>query len=254
MAQWLTGTLVRSEMVAEDVKSLTFFLPERPAHQPGQHYDLRLTAESGYQAERSYSIASPDEQKGEVEFGVQLLPDGEVSPYLFQLQPGDKVEMRGPIGGHFVWNTGHAGPLILIGGGSGMVPLMCMLRHHMAHLREDSNREIIFLISARTLGHVLYKEELASYSRLDEHLNVVVTLTDKQPPGWPGLKERLSRDVLERTLGKYKNATPAAAAYICGPTPFVEVVANSLTGIGFAPETVKTERFGGAEGTVSKVV
>jgi ferredoxin-NADP reductase len=221
MATWQVGTLITSRMVADDVKSLTFFVPGWIKHQAGQHYDIRLTAENGYQAERSYSVASSPEQEGELEFGVQLLEGGEVSPYLFQMKPGDKVELRGPIGGHFVWSTQAPGPLILIGGGSGMVPLMCMLRHHMAHIREDESRPIVFLISARTLSHVLYKEELTSYSKLNEQLNIVTTLTEQSPPGWPGYNRRIDKQLLEDVLGGYKEKS--ASVFVCGPTPFVEV-------------------------------
>ena len=243
MANWQIGTLIKSQMVAEDVMSLTFSVPGWIKHQAGQHYDIRLTAESGYQAERSYSVASPPAQEGELEFGVQLLPDGEVSPYLFALKPGDQIELRGPIGGHFVWDTQMPDPLILIGGGSGMVPLMCMLRHHMAHIRKDHSRTIVFLISARSLEHVLYREELASYSKIDENFKIVTTLTDKQPPGWPGYSRRVDDLMLDEALGAYKQKQPSI--FVCGPTPFVEVIANGLVNTGFAPEQIRTERFGG---------
>jgi ferredoxin-NADP reductase len=243
MATWHVGTLLKKEMVAANVMSLTFSLADWVIHKPGQHYDIRLTAPDGYQAERSYSAASTPEDIGVVEYGVQLLENGEVSPYLFQLKEGSQVEMRGPIGGHFVWDTSMPGPLILIGGGSGMVPLMAMLRHHMNHLQKDSGREIIFLVSARSLDLVLYKEELKKIEEKDPNVKVVITLTDTPPADWTGYKRRVDKDILVEVLGKIKDNMPMT--YICGPTPFVEAVANHMIGLEFTAHSIKTERFGG---------
>lgn len=239
--QWQVVTLKQSEMVASDVKALTFEVPSWVKHQAGQHYDIRLTSEDGYQAERSYSIASAPEQEGEMEFGIQLLENGEVSPYLFQLKPGDQVEIRGPIGRHFVWNVEMDGPLVLIGGGSGMVPLMAMLRHHLNH--QDDKREIIFLISAQEVERVLYKDELAADQNRDHNLKVVMTLTNSVPPGWTGYMRRVDQQMMEEVFGHLKGKEPRI--YVCGPTPFVEVVANDLVKVGFVSGAIKTERFGG---------
>ncbi len=239
--QWQAVTLKHSEMVASDVKALTFEVKNWVRHQAGQHYDIRLTAEDGYQAERSYSIASAPEKEGEVEFGIQLLENGEVSPYLFQLKPGDQVEIRGPIGRHFVWGTEMDGPLVLIGGGSGMVPLMAMLRHHFN--QSDDRREIIFLVSAQDIGRVLYKDELAADPNRDHNLKVVMTLTNSAPPGWSGYKRRVDQEMMEEVFGHLKEKNPWI--YVCGPTPFVEEVAGDLVTMGFEEERIKTERFGG---------
>ncbi len=240
---WQIGTLVKKGMAADNVMALTFTLPDWKQHEPGQHYDIRLTAPDGYQAERSYSAASAPEEKGIVEYGVELLPGGEVSSYLNALSIGKQVEMRGPLGGHFIWNTSVPGPLILIGGGSGMVPLMAMLRHHMNHLGEDSSREIIFLISSRTEGRVLYKEELADIQKKDPNVKIHITYTDQAPAGWTGYSRRVDRDMLVETLGHTKELMPMT--YICGPTKFVEVVANHMIALSFNPHSIKTERFGG---------
>ncbi len=243
MATWHVGTLLKSEMVAVNVMSLSFKLEDWMRHEAGQHYDIRLTAPGGYMAERSYSAASTPEDEGIVEFGVQLLENGEVSPYLFKLAPGKQIEMRGPIGGHFVWNTEMQGPLILIGGGSGMVPLMAMLRHHMNHLEKDTGREIIFLVSARTIDHVLYRKELEEIQKKDPNVKVVLTITDNPPEGWTGYKRRVDRDMLTEVLGKIQEKNPLT--YICGPTPFVEAIANHMIALNFDREKIKTERFGG---------
>ncbi len=240
MINWKTATLIDSKMVAVNVKSLTFEAPDISTHQAGQHYDIRLTSEDGYQAERSYSVASPPEQKN-LEFGIELLENGEVSPFLYQLKNDDQIEMRGPIGGHFVWNTSMPGPLVLIGGGSGMVPLMCMLRHHLN--QNDLQREVIFLVSARTLERVLYKEELQACQKKDPNLKLIYTLTSSTPPNWTGYKRRVDQEMLQETIGHLKGKMPMI--YVCGPTPFVEAVANNLVTIGFNPHEIRTERFGG---------
>lgn len=228
-------------MAADNVMSLTFALPDWQQFSAGQHFDIRLTAPNGYQAERSYSIASAPEDTGIVEYGIQLLADGEVSPYLWNLAEGKQVEMRGPIGGHFVWNTSMAGPLILIGGGSGMVPLMCMLRHHMN--QPDQGRKIIFIISARDLDFVLYKDELAAIAQKDPNVHVIITVTDTPPPDWKGYARRIDQAMLKEVLGDINAEKPKT--YICGPTKFVEIIAEHMIGIGFASEEIKTERFGG---------
>ena len=230
-------------MVAEDVMALTFSVDGWQQHRAGQHYDIRLTAPSGYQAERSYSVASPPEQKGVVEFGVQLLQSGEVSPYLFALKPGEQVELRGPIGGHFIWDVSMKSPLVLIGGGSGMVPLMSMIRHHLKNIDRDKEREIIFLISARTLGHVLYKEELEKIVKENPHVKIVQTLTDARPEGWNGYKRRIDAGMFKEVLGSLLLKMPCI--YICGPTKFVEVAANLCVEMGENSHSIHTERFGG---------
>lgn len=240
MIDWKIATLIDSKMVATNVRSLTFTVPDITTHKSGQHYDIRLTSEDGYSAERSYSAASAPEEKN-LEFGIELLENGEVSPYLFKLQKGDQIEMRGPIGGHFVWDRSIPGPLVLIGGGSGMVPLMSMLRHHIYQSNQD--REITFLVSAKTLEHVLYKDELKEIKAKDKNLKLVYTLTSQAPLNWNSYTRRVDRTMLKEVVRSLIDKMPMI--YICGPTPFVEAVANNLVEIGFNPHLIKTERFGG---------
>jgi ferredoxin-NADP reductase len=239
---WQIGTLRESHMVAENVMSLTFDIPEFGAYEAGQHCDIRLTAPNGYQAERSYSIASSPESSQHIEFGVQLLTNGEVSPYLWNLKPGAQIEIRGPIGGHFIWNVSMPGPLLLIGGGSGMVPLMSMLRHHQKHLATDAGREIVFIISARMLEYVLYYDELQAIAAEDPQVKVILTITDTPPPGWTGYARRVDESMLRETIGAYVETQ--ALTYICGPTAFVEAVASTMVTLGFNSPAIKTERFG----------
>lgn len=241
---WQTATLIEAKPIANNVISLRFSISPWAVSTAGQHYDIRLTAPNGYQAERSYSLGNPPEEEGVLEFGVQLLNDGEVSPYLFKLKAGDKVEVRGPIGGHFIWNYKMPGPLVLIGGGSGMVPLMAMLRHWVKHQKEDQERTIIFLISARTLEHVLYKDELDAISRDYTNVKIVLTITDSVPPNWTGYKRRIDMEMIKEVLGGLVAHMPMI--YVCGPTPFVEAVAKNLILTGFNSHEVRTERFGGA--------
>lgn len=252
---WQVGTLIKKEMIADNIMSLTFSIPDWKPFKAGQHYDIRLTAPGGYMAERSYSIASSPEDKGIVEFGVQLLEDGEVSPYLWKLEEGKQVEMRGPIGGHFIWDTSMKGPLILIGGGSGMVPLVSMLRHHFNHLNDppssfdntqdsgETQREIVFLISARSYERILYKRELERIGTQNRNINVIATLTDSPPPSWSGYKRRIDQDMLKEILADVKGKNPKI--FICGPTPFVEAVAGHMVKLGYNSRDIKTERFGG---------
>lgn len=236
---WQVATLVKSEMVASDVKSLVFKVDNWIQHNSGQHYSLKLTSSDGYMAERDYSIASAPEQVGEVEFGVQILKDGEVSPYLFALKPGEQIEIKGPIGGHFIWDKDIKGPLVLIGGGSGMVPLMSILRHK--HNLKDE-RETIFLISAKSQDKILYKTEIEDLEKADKNLKVVKTFTKNPPNAWAGYNERFDKEILEKELGHIKQSMPII--YICGPTPFVEDVADALLEVGFNSHQIRTERFG----------
>ncbi len=243
MINWQVVTLIKSELAAVNVKALTFKIAGWQKHAAGQHYDLRLAAPGGYVAERSYSVASSPEMVRQLEFGVQLLEGGEVSPYLWQLKIGQPIELRGPIGGHFVWDVTMPGPLVLIGGGSGMVPLMAMLRHHQKQLTTSHGREVIFLISARTIDHVLYRDELAKIEQLDSGFKKIITLTDKQPSDWSSYSKRIDETMLKETLGHLIGQMPMI--YVCGPTPFVEAVARQLIKLGFNSHEIKTERFGG---------
>jgi ferredoxin-NADP reductase len=196
---------------------------------------VRLTADDGYQAQRSYSIASAPEVD-RLELTVERLEDGEVSPYLTdELRRGDEIELRGPIGGYFTWHAGEGGPLLLVGGGSGLVPLMAMLRHHVA---AESDADSRLLASARSLDDLLYRNEL---ERLNGAISVQITLTRSTPPGWDGLSRRIDAEILE-TVGPPPDARPRV--FVCGPTAFVEGVADLLVGSGHDPANVHTERFG----------
>ena len=209
-----------------------------PGHLAGQHVDIRLTAEDGYVAERSYSIASPPEARW-VELTVERLDDGEVSPYLVgELRVGDKIELRGPIGGHFVWRMGDGRPLLLIGGGSGVVPLMAMARHRSSVMHKPPAR---MLLSWRKLEDIIYREELDRLAAAGDGLMLFHTLTRDKPEGWKGYTRRLDAAMIKEVAWP-KEQMPAA--FICGPTPFVEAAADLLVGAGYDPSWVKTERFG----------
>ena len=219
-------------------RSLALEVPGWPGHLPGQHVDIRLTADDGYQAQRSYSIATPADGE-RLTLTVERIDDGEVSPYLTdELGPGDRLELRGPIGGWFVWEPALGGPLLLVGGGSGVVPLMAMLRAHAAAASDVPAR---LLLSSRSWDEVIYREELAGLARDGTGIEIVHTLTRTAPPGWEGPRRRIDRELLAEV------AWPAAErplAYVCGPTGLVEAAASGLVGLGHDPARVKTERFG----------
>jgi ferredoxin-NADP reductase len=223
------------------VRSIVLDPSHWAGHRAGQHVDIRLTAEDGYQAQRSYSIASAPEDEGLV-LTVERLADGEVSPYLVdELRPGDEIELRGPVGGYFVWEESLGGPLLLVGGGSGVVPLRAMLRHHRA---VDSAVPVRLLYSARSLDDVIYRDELEQLGVTDE-IDVQLTLTRVQPEGWRGYARRVDRELLADVSW---SPGDMALTYICGPTAFVETAASALVDLGHDPARVRTERFG-ATGT-----
>jgi ferredoxin-NADP reductase len=226
------------DVVAETarVKTVALDVPDWPGHRAGQHVDVRLTAEDGYQAERSYSIASaPNGTR--VELTVERLADGEVSPYLTdELRLGDRLELRGPVGGYFVWEPKVGGPVLLVGGGSGIVPLMAMIR---ARAAADSDADMRLLLSSRSWGDVIYRDELECLA--GRGLVVVHTLTRSQPEGWTGYARRVDVEMLAE-VGPGPGKRPHV--YVCGPTPFVEAVAAALVGHGYEPQRIKTERFG----------
>jgi ferredoxin-NADP reductase len=215
------------------VKTLVLDVPGWEGHRAGQHVDVRLTAEDGYQAQRSYSIASAADT-GRLELAVELIEDGEVSPYLTEeARPGDAFELRGPIGGYFVWDPTPGGPVLLVGGGSGVVPLVAMARQRSANGDDVATR---LVYSARSWDDVIYRDEL---ERIRDGLGVVYTLTREQPENWTGYARRVDRELLAEV------AQPdLALAFVCGPTPFVESVASTLVELGHEPMRVKTERFG----------
>jgi ferredoxin-NADP reductase len=226
------------DIVAEtpSVKTIAFDVPGWRGHRAGQHVDVRLTAEDGYQAERSYSIGSaPDSSR--VELTVERLGDGEVSPYLTEeLRTGDQIELRGPVGGYFVWEPSQYEPVLLVGGGSGIVPLMAMARHHAA---TGSDVDMRLLYSSRGWDEIIYRDELERLSA--NGVTLVHTLTRSRPPGWAGYARRVDAELLAE-VGPSPSERPTI--YVCGPTPFVEAVAQALVQLGHEPERVRTERFG----------
>jgi ferredoxin-NADP reductase len=236
---WQLGEVVALTGETPRAKSLTLTVPEWAGHRPGQHVDVRLTAEDGYQAARSYSIASAPEA-GRLTITVERLDDGEVSPYLVdELIIGDQIELRGPIGGYFVWEPEDGGPLLLVAGGSGVVPFRAMLRHRRRRGSEIATR---LLYSARTLEDVIYRAEL---DRNEPALEIVQTLTRAEPAGWNGYARRVDRDMLREVAWP---ADESPLAFVCGPTSFVETVADALVALGYPPQRVRTERFGATGG------
>ncbi len=234
---WQVAEVV--DVIAETPRATTiaFDVPGWPGHRAGQHVDVRLTAEDGYQAQRSYSIASVPNNGTRVELTVVRIEDGEVSPYLTGgLHPGDRIELRGPIGGYFVWEPDQGGPLMLVAGGSGIAPLMSMMRLHAA---TGSDVDARLLMSSRDWDDIIFRDELeqlAAQGRVIEH-----TLTKSQPPWWTGHARRVDAEMLAE-IGPSPADQPRI--YVCGPTPFVESVASALVQLGHVPEAIRTERFG----------
>jgi ferredoxin-NADP reductase len=231
---WQTTTVSSVRAETASVRTILLNVPDWPGHRAGQHLDVRLTAEDGYQAERSYSIASaPDEP---LAITVERLADGEVSPYLTQeVRAGDQMEVRGPIGGYFVWESGMGGPLLLAAGGSGVVPLRAILRYR---IMVGSSVPVRLLYSSRSWADVIYRDEL---SRPTPGVEVIHTLTRSHPDGWTGYTRRVDAAMLAEVAFR---AAEGALAYVCGPTNFVEAVAAGLVGLGYPAGRVKTERFG----------
>jgi len=238
MLEWQVATVKAVRTETPEVKTLTLALPDWTAHRPGQHYDVRLTAADGYSTQRSYSIGSEPERTGEIDITVERIADGEVSPYLDDtVVVGDRFEVRGPIGGYFVWDKAIGGPLLLVAGGSGVVPLMAMLRHRAAAGVKDPAR---LLYSARSQEQIIYGQELETLARKDG-LTISYTLTRTRPAGWKGYTRRIDDAMLKEVsapLGR------DALAYVCGPTALVEVAADGLERVGLPAERIRTERFG----------
>jgi ferredoxin-NADP reductase len=233
---WKEAEVVEVVPETARVKTLRFDVPDWPGHLPGQHVDVRLTAEDGYQAQRSYTIASAPGTP-ELELTVERLDDGEVSPYLCdELRPGDRIELRGPIGGYFVWEASRGGPIFLVAGGSGVVPFRAMLRHLVD---ENGGVPATLLFSSRGWEDVIYRDEL---DRLDGgDVRVVHTLTRSQPSDWRGYSRRVDAAMLAEVGPP---SSEPSHVYVCGPTPFVEAVATSLVELGHEPARIRTERFG----------
>lgn len=231
---WRVATVAEVRPETPRVKTLVLDVTGWEGHRAGQHVDVRLTAEDGYQAQRSYSIASAPNDSV-LELTVERIDDGEVSPYLTEeARPGDRLEIRGPVGGFFVWDPSPGGAVLLVGGGSGVVPLMAMARRRSAAGDDVATR---LLYSARTWDDVIYRDELEQLA--GDGFDVVFTLTRGQPEGWTGYSRRVDRDLIATVVPEQ-----LALTFVCGPTPFVETVAQALVDLGHEPTRVKTERFG----------
>jgi ferredoxin-NADP reductase len=239
---WRLAEVVEVVPETPRTKSLVLEVPGWEGHKAGQHVDVRLTAEDGYQAQRSYSIASAPEYERLV-LTIDRLDDGEVSPYLTEvLMAGDKLEFRGPIGGYFTWEARDGGPLLLIGGGSGVVPLMAIIRHRFAVGSRVPTR---LLYSSRSYEEIIYRKELENLAARDSSLEVIHTLTRSRPEGWSGYDRRIDAEILAEVAWP---PDESSLAFVCGPTPLVEAVGSALVGLGHRPARVKTERFGATGG------
>jgi ferredoxin-NADP reductase len=234
---WLVAEVRGVVQETPRVRTLILDAEGWTAHRAGQHVDVRLTAEDGYQAERSYSIASaPDEP---LAITVELLDDGEVSPYLVEeVREGDRFEVRGPIGGYFVWDGTDDAPLFLVAGGSGVVPLMSMIRHRTTTGNRTPTR---LLYSSRSYEDVIYREELDKLTTSDDGLEVFHTLTRSRPDGWTGYARRIDAQILEEVAW---TVAESPRTFVCGSTRFVDTAADGLVAMGYPPESIRTERFG----------
>ncbi len=243
---WTAAAVLERVQETPRVATLRLDVPGWPGHLPGQHVDVRLTAEDGYQAQRSYSIASPRET-ATVALTVERLDDGEVSPYLVdELRAGDLLELRGPIGGYFVWESSMGGPLLLVAGGSGIVPLMAMMRHHAS---TGSDVPVRLLYSARSYDDVIYRTDLDKFAESNSVVETFFTLTRAQPPEWRGFARRIDKEMLEEVAGPFMRVPPGPLVYICGPTSFVEAAAGLFVQMGLDSARIRTERFGPTGGS-----
>jgi ferredoxin-NADP reductase len=231
----------RIERQTARVKS--FFLRPRIwcSFRAGQHLDVRLTAPDGYQAQRSYSVASAPEFEGLYELVVERLEDGEVSPFLHEVaEVGDAIEIRGPIGGHFAWGPGESGPLLLVGGGSGVAPLMSIVRHRAAVGRDIA---VVLLHAARTWDDVIFREELIARDAAEANFTLLLSLSRDTAHRPQDFGRRIDPSLLNITLARL--GTTPRLTFACGSNAFVEAVTGYLLDLGLDPKTIRTERFGG---------
>jgi ferredoxin-NADP reductase len=236
---WRVGTAVALRDETATARTIALEVPDWPGHLAGQHVDVRLTGPDGYSAVRSYSIASAPDPAKRVEITVERLPDGEVSPYLTQVvAAGDRLELRGPIGGWFVWRAEQTEPIQLIAGGSGIVPLMAMIRSRAA---AGSTAQFRVLYSVREPGAVFYCDELQMRSEHDRSMTITYAYTRAAPKNWPRPPGRIDAALVADTTWPSKLVP---TCYVCGPTPFVESAAGLLNACGNSPDKIKTERFG----------
>jgi ferredoxin-NADP reductase len=242
--EWRPAIVAKVIEETSSARTLVLDVAGWPGHRAGQHVDVRLTADDGYQTQRSYSIASAPED-ARLALTVERLEDGEVSSYLCgEVREGDRFELRGPIGGYFVWDATDGGPLLLVAGGSGIVPLMAMLRHRSAAIAGDKARRALparLLYSSRRWRDIIYRAELLRLAESDDAVNVTHTITREPEEGWTGLRRRIDRGMLAEIAWP---PSERARIFVCGPTPLVELVATELAALGHDPALIKTERFG----------
>jgi ferredoxin-NADP reductase len=241
---WRRASVLAVEPRTPSVKSFFFRLQDRFSFTAGQHMDVRLTAPDGYQAQRSYSIASSPEATDCIELAIERLQDGEVSPFFHDtVAVGDEIELRGPIGGHFMWSVDDGGPLLLVGGGSGVVPLACMLRHRAAR---SSTVPATLVYSARTAADLIFADELVTLDARRDGFTFIPTLTRETRPS-PGFRVgRIDAALLADAL--QGSPAPPKTVFVCGANAFVETAANALLGLGVAPAIIRTERYGDSVG------
>jgi ferredoxin-NADP reductase len=240
---WQKAKLVKALMAGADLRTLKFDVQNHLSYEPGQYYEIKLIVPNGFEPDRPFSVANSYGENEPIEFGIQLLPQGEVSQPLFALEEGREVEVRGPYGDDFIWNTDVEGPLYLIGGGSGLVPLMSMLRHHLKNLEKDSGREIVCLFSAKDESRMYYKEELREISAQDKNIKIVWTSTGAEPSPEATYNRRIDEAMIQEVFAGFKEKNPRV--YVCGSTPFAVSAIKNLMAVGFNPNEIKTERFGG---------
>lgn len=239
-ARWQTATITRIVPQTGRIKSFFFALPRPFLHRAGQHVDLRLTAPDGYQAVRSYSIASAPGTGDEMELAIELLDDGEVSFFFHEVaEAGDDIELRGPLGGHFVWSVEDGGPLLLVGGGSGLVPLMAMLRHRRAAVSEVPT---LLVLSARTWDDVLYRDELLDLDRVGDGFTLVLTLTRDEPRREGDYGRRIDGPMMAEVLKRLPG--PPGHVFVCGSNAFVNSAADGVVAAGLPAAMIRTERYG----------
>lgn len=261
MDGWHIATLKSSELISRDIRSMFFEVPDFPQFKAGQHCDIRLTSSDGYQAQRSYSIASApsSESRSELiisemisdlgvnksqklEFGIQILPDGEVSSYLDIMRVGEQIEIKGPIGGHFNWDSNMDSPILLIGAGSGIVPLLSIAREF---INRNGNQRLLFIISARSLEDLAWRDEILKFNDLYKNIKVELFLTREWPENWDAFYTgRINMDKLKKVVAPWMVENKSPMTYVCGRTQFVELVATTLVRSGFNPNMIKTERYG----------
>jgi ferredoxin-NADP reductase len=237
---WTAAKVVSAVPRTPRIKSFFFALPGPTAFVPGQHMDVRLLAPDGYEAQRSYSIASAPEQADALELAIERLQDGEVSPFFHEeVRVGDEIDLRGPIGGHFMWSVKDGGPLLLVGGGSGVVPLASMVRHHAA---QGSDIPVTLVTSGRTASDLLYLDELRGYAAAQRGFALIATVTREAPAESDLRSGRIDRALLAQALAE---SMPPLRTFVCGSNAFVETVTQALLDLNVAPDRIRTERYGG---------